>query len=199
MSKPIHVFLDLDQTLISAEPLKSVKEYPDDKLSKFQKSTLPDIYEVFHRPELQSFLDYLFKNFTVSIWTAATKDYAVFIVKNIIMENHPERTIEYILFNYHGSVSKNVKKSDKSLSTLWDVFKLPNITQNNTFIIDDNPDIYKSQPDNCILAKPFEFTQQDSHTDKYLEELKQKLDILKKGFEKTGKVSEEIKTINQSN
>ena len=37
-------------------------------------------YKVFERPGLQEFLDYLFANFNVSVWTAASKSYALFII-----------------------------------------------------------------------------------------------------------------------
>ena len=37
-------------------------------------------YVVFERPYLQSFLDYIFDKFNVYVWTAASKDYALYII-----------------------------------------------------------------------------------------------------------------------
>ena len=77
----INILLDLDQTCISAESLDGDEpefNYQNPKhLKKAQKYRYEDMdgyYMVFERPGLQEFLDFLFKNFNVSIWTAASKD-----------------------------------------------------------------------------------------------------------------------------
>ena len=79
-------FLDLDQTIICSETLKDLKEYENykDKMKKYKYKNMDDCYIVFERPNLQSFLDFLFKNYNVSIWTAASKDYALFIIEDTI-------------------------------------------------------------------------------------------------------------------
>ena len=38
-----------------------------------------------------------------------------------------------------------------------------------TYIIDDHPEVYSAQPDNCINVKAFEFTERKSWEDKELE------------------------------
>jgi hypothetical protein len=72
--KRINVVLDLDQTLVSAEDwnTQDFKKYKK-KAKKFQFHDMDGYYIVFERPNLQSFLDYLFANFNVSVWTAASK------------------------------------------------------------------------------------------------------------------------------
>ena len=74
------VLLDLDNTLICAEDLNA----PFD-LSKMEKARqtfktvrMQDYYDIFERPHLQKFLDYLFKHFKVGVWTASSKEYAIF-------------------------------------------------------------------------------------------------------------------------
>jgi GDP-L-fucose synthase len=47
---------------------------------------MPNEYRIFERPSLQYFLDYLFLNYDVSIFTAADKEYASFIYENIMIE-----------------------------------------------------------------------------------------------------------------
>ena len=86
MSKKHNLILDLDQTLISSESVNAINS---DSLKKksdfFRVDVLDDFYKIFSRPYLQEFLDYAFKNFNVSVWTAASKDYALFIIENIII------------------------------------------------------------------------------------------------------------------
>jgi TFIIF-interacting CTD phosphatase-like protein len=66
------------------------------------------LYLVFSRPHLQEFLDYLFANFKVSVWSAASKPYVLFIVNNIIYRNHPERKLEWIFFDEQCDISKRI-------------------------------------------------------------------------------------------
>lgn len=181
MSDKINILLDLDQTLISAE---STSDYNFKKnKSKSKKFTFYDMdgyYIVFERPDLQSFLDDLFTNFNVSIWTAASKDYALFIIDKIILQNKPERKLDWVFFSYHCDISKKTKKGSKSLEMLWDVYEIPGYNKNNTFILDDYDEVYNTQPNNCIIAKAFEFEDSDSNQDDFLKQLSEKLKDLKK-------------------
>lgn len=181
MSDKINILLDLDQTLISAE---STTDYNFKKnKAKSKKFTFYDMdgyYIVFERPDLQSFLDDLFTNFNVSIWTAASKDYALFIIDKIILQNKPERKLDWVFFSYHCDISKKMKKGSKSLEMLWDVYEIPGYNKNNTFILDDYDEVYNTQPNNCIIAKAFEFEDSDSNQDDFLKQLSEKLKDLKK-------------------
>jgi len=171
MPKP-NIILDLDQTLISAEAVEEfeVEKYKN-KQKKFNKHDMEGYYVIFERPKLQKFLDYIFENFNVSIWTAATKDYALFIIDKIILQNKPERKLQWIFFSYHCELSKSIKKNSKDLSLLWEDFELVGYDKNNTVIIDDYDEVYKTQKHNCIVAVPFEFTMEGSEKDTYLEKL----------------------------
>ena len=191
--KNINILLDLDQTLISAEALEEYDSKNNKKKSKkFKYHNMDGYYIVFERPGLQDFLTYLFENFNVSIWTAATKDYALFIVDKIILNNKPERQLDYIFFKYHCNISNTLKNSTKDLSMLWDIYNI-GYKKDNTLIIDDYNEVYKTQPENCIIAKPFEFTQENSENDKFLINLKLKLEKIN-----SVSVSDSIKNINNS-
>ncbi len=173
MSCKVNVLLDLDQTLISAEGDDEYNpEKSKDKAKKFISHDMDGYYIVFERPGLQEFLDYLFKNFNVSVWTAASKDYATFIVEKILLQNKPERNLDWIFFSYHCDISKKLKNGSKDLSTLWDIYKVDGYNKDNTVIIDDYDEVYKTQPSNCIIAKPFEFSDKKSYQDTYLAKLK---------------------------
>lgn len=175
MTQKLNVILDLDQTLISAEELGSFdfKKYSK-KMQDFDAKMMEDLYIVFARPYLEPFLDFLFENFNVSIWTAATKSYALFIINNFI-KTKPGRKIDFIFFSYHCDYSVKCKKGLKNLSILWDEFGLKGYSKQNTIIIDDNKMVKQLQTCNCYAIPPFEFKQKESDKDIELLILKEKL------------------------
>lgn len=187
MSKP-NFILDLDQTLISAEPTENFNKNVS-KMKKFVYHNMDDYYLVFERPRLQEFLTFIFDNFNVSIWTAATKDYALFIIEKIILGNNSNRKLDYVLFVYHCKISEDKKKGSKDLSMLWDVYHLPGYSKDNTVIFDDYDEVCKTQPKNCIEAKPFEYTKDGSENDKFLTELIPKLRDMLDAFRNTNKLT----------
>ena len=205
MSTNKHKFsliLDLDQTIISGEASEDLdfNKYKE-KSKLFRYDDMDGYYMIYSRPYLQEFLDYAFSNFNVTIWTAATKDYALFIIDKIIINDKPERKLDYIFFSYHCDLSKNFFKFSKDLCMLWDIHKLPGYSQKNTVIIDDyKADVHKCQPNNCIIAPPFEFTEEGSEKDTFLKELIPEIEKMKIRMEKedshiTNKVNETFGTI----
>ena len=178
-----HLVLDLDQTLIAAETPEDFKKFSDGikkQNSAYHRHDMDTDFFVFERPHLQDFLTYIFANFTVSVWTAASKNYALFIIKNIILKTKDEngndyqpRNLNYIFFSYHCSLSKQKygKKKDKkdkkkrkdeimhtkNLKIMSSYFNIQNDEDHkNTIIFDDYNEVYNTQPDNCIIAAPFE-------------------------------------------
>jgi TFIIF-interacting CTD phosphatase-like protein len=174
--KRMNVLLDLDQTLISAEETRTYDlEKNGTKSKKFKYHNMEDYYVVFERPGVQPFLDFLFKNFNVSVWTAASKDYAIYVIDKIVLAGKSERKLDYIFFSYHCDVSSDLKKGSKDLSVLWDIYKIPGYTPDNTIIIDDYDEVCNTQTNNCIPAPPFEYTSKDSPDDDYLNRLQSAL------------------------
>lgn len=168
-----NVFLDLDNTLISAEPIedfpfgrKNIKR----KALQFSIHNMDGYYIVFERPGLQEFLDNLFANYNVSVWTAASKDYALFIIDKIILTK-PNRQLDYVFFSYHGDLSKKMYRNPKDLRLLWEVFKLRDYTADNTIIIDDYIDVVKNQRNNSIQIHPFEILDEGSERDVVLKDI----------------------------
>lgn len=186
MSKP-NVFLDLDQTVISAEVKEDFNwQKNKDKMKKFSYKDMEGYYIVFERPGLQKFLDFLFKNFNVSVWTAASKDYALFIVEKILLSGKKNRYIDWIFFSYHCDISKRIKGGTKNLSIIWEDYNISGYSADNTIIIDDYDEVYKTQPDNCVIAFPFEFTDSGSEKDNYLSQLQTNLITMKKSIQNGG-------------
>lgn len=192
-----HFVLDLDQTLISAEP-KDEYDFSKNraKAKKFVFHDMDGYYIVFERPGLQKFLTYIFDNFNVSIWTAASKDYALFIIDKIILAGNKNRKLNYIFYSYHCDVSESWKKGTKDLSLLWDSFKLTEFSPSNTIIFDDYDEVYETQPKNCIIALPFQFTSEGSENDEFLEHLMPKIRELSDGLKAGNSAGKIVTKIN---
>src|SRR5271170_3030199 len=134
-----NIILDLDNTLLNSLTFKEVKNFSQSKAKLFDYVDMDKSYRVYLRPYLQKFLDFLFENYNVSIWTAASKSYATFIIDNIILIK-PERKLDLVLFSYHCSYSKKFLKCAKDIMMLWEELKLKGYTRENTTILDDLPE-----------------------------------------------------------
>ena len=183
---------DLDNTLISAVP---TEEYPfwdgdvQKKLAPLKKPyDMDGFYVIYERPGLQDFLDWTFKHFNVNIWTAATKDYCTFICKEILTQDRPNRKICWTFFSYHRkrSSKKFGKKNPKDLRLLWEVYQIPHMHSQNTFIVDDHPHVKSCQPAVAVRCPEFE-TLEGGESDNYLKSLKKGLEKYLKEFKKNGK------------
>lgn len=170
MNKKLNIVLDLDNTLLSAVP---VEDFPwgresKAKVDKLKLYNMEDYYLVFERPYLQQFLDYIFENYNVSVWSAASKNYVLFIIDNIIYRK-PGRKLQHIFFSYHCNLSKKLYKGGlKQLNMLWEHLDLPMYNKDNTLIIDDLKKVEKIQPSNCYNIKAFEFSDENSEKDREL-------------------------------
>ena len=138
-----NIILDLDHTIISCISItdKKSKLIPN-LIQKFPKHvTLSEHnivkYYIFPRNNLESFLDYIFSHFNVSIWTSASRRYCSFIINNFL-QNRP---IKYIFFDYHTDLSKKYYNHPKHLDLLINNFKISSFNYNNTIIIDNNKQI----------------------------------------------------------
>jgi TFIIF-interacting CTD phosphatase-like protein len=161
--KRIHILLDLDNTLISSISKEEEKSIFKPRMKFFTWKEMEGYYKIFERPGLQKFLDFLFQNFNVSVWTAASKSYALFIIENFILVK-PNRRLNYIFFSHHCKHSKRIKNTQKSIQMLVDEYKLHEFNK-NVYIIDDHPEVFNAQPDKCLHIKAFEFTDRKSFLD----------------------------------
>jgi TFIIF-interacting CTD phosphatase-like protein len=173
MKDRMYVYLDLDQTLVHAVEEDELSDSIMTKCRKaFAHHDMPDNpnYTVFERPGLQPFLDYLFANYNVCIWTAASKLYALYVIDNCILAGRPERKLHCILFSFHGDISRRSCKKTKSLKELPKM-GLPDCKDCNTVIVDDYDEVYYTQPENCIIAPGFYVDDKRAKTDTYLSSL----------------------------
>ncbi|MCH9773472.1 MAG: HAD family hydrolase [Cyanobacteria bacterium] len=162
------VVLDLDATLISAQSLSSYDRNENrKKASKFDKKfTMDDYYEVFARPNLDVFLDFVFANFRVAVWTAASQLYASSVIDNLILTK-PNRVLEFILFDYHNEDSKKRGRGTKDLDLLTSFYNVQ-VDPKNVIIIDDFNDVCAVNPKNSLRARYFDFKKRNSWNDKFL-------------------------------
>lgn len=178
----INIVLDLDNTLISAIDNEEAEEMGLDEVSARQRTfrweNMDGEFKIFERPHLQEFLDWLFANFTVSVWTAASKLYALFIIKKFILEGHPERKLDCVLFSHHCRESKKTAKFQKCLSLMVDTFPL-GYDPTNTYIVDDNKEVYDAQPKMCIRVKEFDVQKPSCVNDKELLKVMKKLEAIR--------------------
>lgn len=170
----LNLILDLDQTLLSAEsPEKNIPNK-----DRYVVHDMMNLYHIIERPGLQSFLDYIFENYNVSVWTAASKEYATYVIEHIILQNKKERELKWVLFSYHCELSNSLTSCDKDISLLWRTFNIDLFNSSNTVMIDDNDDIWKHQP-NRVIHIPGFWPERDTFTDNklllnisYLEKIK---------------------------
>lgn len=156
----MHLILDLDGTLIYCDK--------DNNIIK--------------RPYLDEFLTFVFEFCdSVSIWTAADKDYAYFVIRNIcpsdknflFIKTRQNTHIRY--FQYMGF--DQVIKVEKRLSNIWKnkTFRTLGLNRHNTLIIEDTPSTCVKNYGNAIYVDSFKGDPNDT----YLRDLMTYLKTLK--------------------
>jgi hypothetical protein len=173
-----NVILDLDETLISAIEVGALQS-DRTKAAEFQKRkdlftyhVMDNDYIITERPGVQDFLDFVFAHFNVSVWTAASKEYALFVVDKVVLRNSPRRKLDYFLFAEHCDASQEKSGCLKQLNQL---FHLPQYNPQNTVIIDDNRNVYETQTNLVLPIRPFRFFGKHSEADDRLSKIRDKL------------------------
>ena len=173
-----NIVLDLDNTLISS---LTKEEYENRKTNKNIKFTpvCDGIYYTIARPHLDEFLTFIFKNFQVSVWTAATKDYAIEILNKFIIKGKKERKLKSFLYDYHceDSIDKINPNTPKDLRYLY-LSKNKKFNKDNTIIVDDHKDVIKNNKNNVIDSKYFDANKKNPLQDTFLLNLIRDLKIV---------------------
>jgi TFIIF-interacting CTD phosphatase-like protein len=156
----MHIVLDLDETLISASPVRTKEHQVDFKFQLDDGST----YYVSKRPGLPSFLSYVFKRFeSVSIWTAATSPYAHKILSAIMTPEQFKR----LKFFYTRDRLRHEKtgKSSKPLAYMFSDKNAQGMKACNTVMIDDRESVAIHNPGNLLVIptwNPWKGTESDT-------------------------------------
>jgi RNA polymerase II subunit A small phosphatase-like protein len=148
--KPL-IILDIDETLIHTESV------PDEFADKYDydfkfKGEGKSLFYTKKRPFLDQFLDYVYANFDVAIWTAAGEDYAREILKNIRVL---ESSLKFFYTRDNCTIKLNYDYSDyygiKNLNKL----KKKGYNLDRVLIVDDKSETAVNNYSNLIQIKPF--------------------------------------------
>lgn len=181
-----NLVLDLDNTLISS------LTFPELSRMKAQPQLLyvdmPNYFRIFFRPYLHDFLDYVFKNFNVTIWSAGTRDYVLYIVEHILLK--PNMFNDYTKTNptfknfkmilHSGNCEQSTKYyHEDSPKDLRYLYNFQDYYACNTFILDDLDHVSHANPKQTIVAIYFDAKKQNAHKDTFLMDVVSTLDRLK--------------------
>ena len=177
----MQVILDLDNTCLFSLPSDEVKNKKWYK--NFITVDMDESFKVFKRPKLEEFLDWLFKNFTVSVWSSGSESYVKWIVDNIIEKNNRKLRHVLNLKDCKKSQKKYGSRHIKNLKLLWDVYDFSDFGPYNTILIDDLEDCYRNNPRNALPIKEF-ISGKKTINDNELIKIKEKLIKIKKHYKK---------------
>ena len=166
--KEFNVILDLDNTIICAVEMDYYNANKNKMTlldSNLKYSDFENAYRIYQRPHLEEFLTFIFRNFNVAIFTAASKDYGLFILDNIIRKIIPDQELSFFFYDYHTDLSRKYYNSPKDLRLLWHKFPTT-FQQHNTIIIDDLKDVKVANGFNCINIKEFEVIDENYESEK---------------------------------
>jgi len=112
----------------------------------------------YKRPGLNQFIEFCFSHFqSVSLWTAGTQEYADFIARSIAPKGYQ---FLFVLSRMHCKDHPSIEGTlVKDMNDLWnsDIAKTFQITEENSFIIDDNEDYCSLNPKNAIIVKTWKY------------------------------------------
>ncbi len=183
MSCKLNIVLDLDNTLIHSVETSNINSVPPIWKNKATK-LIPGDFVTFRRPHLEKFLNFLFDNFNVGVFTAAAKDYATEIVWQFIQDK-PGRKVDFLISRLDLEKSKQLYGSEtmKKLNYIWDYLQVYDYYPCNTIIIDDNLYVKQSNYFNTLSVHPFFITEDDSENDSTLLEAIDELKEIKKKYD----------------
>lgn len=169
--KKLNIILDIDETLVyfihNRYRKHSWDALPDNEKGKYEiQETKNGLFVI--RPHLREFLDFLFANCTVSLWTWSDEDYAESIATRFL--GYPERPVALLLSEVQADESSWKHGNNKDLNWIWYDLKKPCFAECNTILIDDLPtnSVNSSNRKNSITVAPFAlFGEIKDRTDPY--------------------------------
>lgn len=145
------IMLDLDETLIRAEPFTSGKKY--DHAINVKVGQGEKYFGIFVRPFTTEFLEIVARDHRVFVFTASVKEYAEKIVQHLDPQN---KYIEHVLSRSHciyvnGMFVKNLSVAVEYGTSLDDVI-----------IVDNYVHSFALHPEHGIPIKPYYGAKEDS-------------------------------------
>ena len=181
----LNIVLDLDNTLICALSEKELDKHKDIKGLEYKD--MKGYYRIFMRPFLRDFLNVAFQRYDVTVWTAASKDYALFIIDNILIPKDMRDKCKLKMFFYDEHCDHSQKMYDpNSPKDLRYLYHYPGYHPCNTLIVDDLSDVHKANPKHIIKAPYFDAKKPDAKEDLFLLDLIATLDDIRLKYEESG-------------
>jgi len=179
----VNVLLDIDETLVYYISGK-VRAHSWDKLTpaeqaKYNFSTRsPTDGVLILRPHVREFLSYLFRYFSVSLWTLSEREYAediAGVLLKLFKKRTPNQRFAHIFSSDDDEDRKSAKSlhgNNKDLNWLWYKYAkdFPCFAECNTILIDDLPAnaLNNSNRHNAVKIAPFAlFGEVKARTDPY--------------------------------
>lgn len=181
----LNLVLDLDNTIISSVSQAEMKKIKKIEERKLQYEDMEQYYRVFYRPHLEEFLDFAFKNFNVTVWTAASKEYAAFIIDKIIINGKKGRKLKMFFYDVHCEQSRDMYGGD-SPKNLKYLYHFKGYFPCNTIIMDDHPAVFSTNTRQVIKADYFDASLLKSEKDNFLLRTIRNLTLIKKKFDEEG-------------
>jgi RNA polymerase II subunit A small phosphatase-like protein len=169
------LILDLDETLIHTEVI------PDHMSDQFDwdfkmESSNGSSYYTKKRPYLDQFLKFAFENFDIAVWTAASKDYAENILKNIGID---ESNLKFL----YTKENCTLRADNRNGSYTGQYYGIKNLNKlkrkgydlDQVLIVDDVLETAENNWGNLIRIKPYTYEREDTELLKlisYLEYIK---------------------------
>ena len=167
----INIIFDLDETLIQTLDInfENNKSYivENPSLSNIAILNIPGNKRstfLYIRPYYLNLIDYFYRNFNVSFWTAGTENYCRSIIDVLLSEEQKNETKIILSRNsFDKNIIVNIKddkmykinhyKEPKPLKFLWKNFN--NFNKENTLIIDNSYSVTRYYPYNSILVESY--------------------------------------------
>ncbi|KAJ3029214.1 hypothetical protein HDV00_009697 [Rhizophlyctis rosea] len=148
MARKLLLVLDLDGTLLDREMVAAHQQFD----TRLPKGNHHNKWQGWARPDLGSFKNYAFANFTVALWTSAMPETADEIAKWLFSDAERDRLLFIWSRAECSTVNGNVRAKD--LRKIWRDFKP--YGPENTILLDDTRDKAFYTPANLLLIPTFQ-------------------------------------------
>lgn len=141
------------------------------------------------RPGIKKFMDYVFENFEVMVWTSARPDNAELMVNAAFSPKHREKLLAIWARDTLGLTAMEYNQRSqvyKKLTRVWEgAFAIPAAgdgqqwDQTNTVLFDDTDEKAKAHPHNLVCVSEFDGSESMCRNDCVLDQCIQYLETLK--------------------
>lgn len=151
----VNIILDLDETLIHTAKISNAFSKRLAESVDFWFKINDQYFWILKRPGLSVFIDFVYRHFTVGIWTAAERDYAREVCRNILTNDQISKT-KFIYSRNFCYLDSNIQPINftKPLEKIYQTHPTSH-NQMNTIMIDNNSHVMRYNHHNGIHVPDF--------------------------------------------